>query len=117
MRTLTLDLDTWDIGVDAAGQIAVSSGPYAIAQDVANACRLFTNDAWFDPKKGVPHFSIELGRIPNPSMLREKLRQAALSVEGVADVKIENLTLNDDRVLTGDIRLTLVTGETANVAF
>ena len=117
MRTLTLDLDTWDIGVNSAGQIALSNGPYAIAQDVANACRLFTNDAYYDPRRGVPHFSIELGRIPNPSMLREKIRQAALSVEGVVDAKIEQLTLNDDRVLTGDIRLTLVTGETANVAF
>lgn len=116
MRTLTLDLDTWDIGVDSAGQIAVSSGPYAIAQDVANACRLFTDDAWYDPRRGIPHFSIELGRIPNAAMLRQKLRQAALSVEGVADAKIESLTIND-RVLTGDIRLTLTTGETANVAF
>ena len=117
MRTLTLDLDTWDIGLDSAGQIAVSTGPYAIAQDVANACRLFTNDAYYDPRRGVPHFSIELGRIPNPAMLREKLRQAALSVEGVVDAKIEQLTLNDDRVLPGDIRLTLATGETANVIF
>lgn len=116
MRTLTLDLETWDIGVDSAGQIAVSSGSYAIAQDVANACRLFTDDAYYDPTRGVPHFSIELGRIPNAAMLRQKLRQAALSVEGVADAKIEQLTIND-RVLTGDIRLTLTTGETANVAF
>lgn len=116
MRTLTLDLDTWDISIDSAGQIAVSTGPYAIAQDVANACRLFTDDAYYDPRRGVPHFSIELGRIPNGAMLRQKLRQAALSVEGVADVRFENLIIND-RVLTGDIRLTLTTGETANVAF
>ena len=113
MRTLLLD-DTWDITLDSAGQIAVTSGSYGIAQDVANATRLFTDDAWYDPERGIPHFDLELGHKPSLSVVRNRFRQAALIVEGVidADVQIEGVT---DRELTGSINLTLATGETADV--
>ena len=115
MRTLLLDLDTWDLCLDKAGQIALANGAYGIAQDVANATRLFTDDAWYDPERGIPHFAIELGHKPSISVLRNRIRQAALTVEGVvdADVKIEGVT---DRNLTGSIDLTLTTGEEASVA-
>ena len=43
-HTLTLDFD-WDLHVDPAGNLPVSFEGYSIAQNVANAFRLFTNDA------------------------------------------------------------------------
>ena len=52
-HTLTLDLNEWDLTLDSGGNIATSVGPYAIAQNVANAVRLFTNDAWYDPERGI----------------------------------------------------------------
>ena len=115
-RSLLLGLDTWDLCLDGAGQIATTSGPYATAQNVANATRLFTNDAWYDPDKGVPHFNTELGQRPSLSVVRNRIRKAALTVPGIlnADVQVEGVT---DREMTGNIALTLATGENADVAF
>ena len=115
MRSLALDQDTWDLMLDSSGQIAVVDGAYAIAQNVANATRLFTDDAWYDPDRGIPHFLVELGQKPNLAVIRNRFRKAALFIAGVtdADVQIEGIT---DREMTGSIELTLETGEEASVA-
>lgn len=113
-RTFFLDAD-WDLTLDAGGNIATVSGPYAIAQNVANAVRLFTRDAYFDADKGIPHFSVELGHKPPYSILRTRILQAARAVEGVADATV---TFDrDERKLGGEILLTLTDGTTANVEF
>lgn len=113
-RTLLLDAN-WDLTLDAGGGIATVSGAYAIAQNVANAVRLFTNDAYFDAAKGIPHFDIELGHKPPYAVLRTRILQAARAVEGVADAAV---TFDrDGRTLGGEILITTTTGETANVVF
>ena len=40
--------NAWDVAVDNAGNIATTSGDYAVAQNAANACRLFYEDAPLD---------------------------------------------------------------------
>ncbi len=115
-HTLTLDLDNWDLTLDAGGNIATSSGPYAIAQNVANAVRLFTRDAYYDPERGIPHFIVELGLLPQQSVVRSRVGAAARGVEGVAAAQVEALALTE-RVLTGNIRLTTTEGASADVAF
>ena len=113
-RSLMLD-GQWDITLDTGGYIATTSGPYAIAQNVANAVRLFTDDAYFDRDRGIPHFDIELGHKPPYSILRTRILQAARAVEGVADATV---TFDrDERTLGGEILLTLTDGTTANVDF
>ena len=107
--------DNWDVTTDGNGNIATVQGAYGIAQNVANAVRLFTNDAYFDQTRGIPHFDIELGHVPPMSVLRSRIRQAALEVEGVAAVEITFLSF-EGRVLTGEIQITTTTGETASVA-
>ena len=114
-HTLFLDAN-WDITLDTGGYIATTTGAYAIAQNVANAVRLFTNDAYFDADKGIPHFQIELGHKPPYSILRTRILEAARAVEGVADATVE-FTDPENRVLGGEILLTLTDGTTANVAF
>ena len=106
-HTLYLQPDTWDITLDSSGRIARSTQAYAIAQNVANAVRLFTGEAFFAMDEGIPHFDIELGKTrPALSVMRE----AALNVEGVLDAQI---TLDDvqDRKLTGEILLTVADGD------
>jgi hypothetical protein len=118
MYTLTLNPASWDIFIDKAGNIATSAGAYAIAQNVASACRLFTNDAYFAKEKGLPHFDIELGAKAGVSeaVLRTRLKRAALSVEGVVDAAVTlKLDEGNNRVLGGDIALTLVGGRSARV--
>lgn len=113
--TLTLD-DNWDITLDGAGIIAVSGGAYAVAQNVAAAIRLFTNDSYYDTDSGIPHFEIALGKLPNSSVIRSRYKKAALTVEGVAAAEVE-VTSYDGRTCKGNIFITLASGETANIAF
>ena len=82
-HTLLLDTDAWDLTLDSGGNIATGTGSYAIAQNVANAVRLFTNDAWYAPDEGIPHFMVELGTLPEQSVVRSRVTQAALGVDGV----------------------------------
>lgn len=110
-HTLYLQPDSWDITLDSSGRIARSTQAYAIAQNVANAVRLFTGEAFFAMDEGIPHFDIELGKTrPALSVLRARMREAALNVEGVLDAQI---TLDDvqDRKLTGEILLTVAAGD------
>lgn len=113
-HTLYLDPETWDLTLDPAGNIATATGAYAIAQSVANAIRLFTNDAYYDSDKGIPHFVIELKTRPALSILRSRCKEAAEKVPGVKNAEVIDLKLNN-RVLSGDIRLTLNDGSIANV--
>ena len=110
-HTLYLQPDSWDITLDSSGRIARSTQAYAIAQNVANAVRLFTGEAFFAMDEGIPHFDIELGKTrPALSVLRARMREAALNVQGVLDAQI---TLDDvqDRKLTGEILLTVADGD------
>lgn len=112
--SLLLDVASWDLTLDSAGNIATTEGGYAIAQNVANAVRLFTNDAYFDTDRGIPHFDIELGNLPPVSILYTEILKAANSVEGVATSEVEFTGL-EERTLKGEISLTTTDGETARV--
>ena len=115
-KTLLLD-SNWDLCLDKAGRIAVADGAYATAQNVANECRLFTNDAYFETERGIPYYLVALGQKLSPSVLRARLRDAALlveDVEDVTDVVLESLDTETRRV-TGEIQFTSVEGENASV--
>jgi len=105
--TLYLTPDNWDITLDSSGRLQTSAAAYAIAQNVANAVRLFTGEAFFAQDEGIPHFEVELGYTrPALSVLRARIREAALNVDGVLDatVKLDGVR---DRKLTGEILLTV----------
>ena len=59
-NTLLLN-GNWDIHVDDAGNIATVTDDYAIAQNIANAVRLFVGDAYFEKSNGIPFFESVLG--------------------------------------------------------
>ena len=115
-KTLLLD-SNWDLCLDKAGRIAIAEGAYATAQAVANECRLFTDDAYFEPGRGIPYYLIALGRKLSPSVLRARLRDAAMlvdDVEDVTEVVLESLDTETRRV-TGEIQFTSREGENASV--
>lgn len=112
--TLLLDKSDWDITIDDKGYLALTTNEYAIAQNVSNAVRLFTNDAYFDQQDGIPHFSVELGHIPSESVVRARINETAKSVEGVIDTQTE-LTAFNDRKLEGRIVITTNNGVTLYV--
>lgn len=112
MKTLLLDRTLWDICLDAAGNIAVASEPYAIAQDVASATRLFRGELWYDTSKGVPYFEQILGRAPPLGVLKAKLTEAAKTVPLVDTVKVF-ISSGDNRVVVGQIQITDTGGTTS----
>lgn len=83
MDTLLLDVDTWDLCIDAAGNIARASAPYAVAQDVASACRQFLGDNFYDQTQGVPYLQKIFGHSPPATVLQEYLVAAAKTVPTV----------------------------------
>lgn len=111
MSALLLDQDTWDLVVDAFGNIALADRPYAIAQDVACACRLFSGELFYDTTKGVPYFPHILAKAPPLGVVKAAYVQAAFTVSGVvaAQVFLSDFT---DRVLTGQVQVTDNLGNT-----
>jgi hypothetical protein len=114
MDTLLLDPSAWDLVLDANGNIAIATQPYAIAQDVASACKLFLGELYYDNSKGVPYFETILGEKPPISFIKSKFEEAALTVPGVVLAKCY---LQDfkNRKLTGQIQVTDINGTTTVV--
>lgn len=115
MKTLLLDIGTWDLILDASGNIAVAEAPYAVAQDVACAIKLFLGELWYDTTRGVPYYAKILGRSPPPSLFREYMVAAALSVPDVASaVCVIESVIN--RTLTGSVNFVDKAGRFGSVA-
>jgi hypothetical protein len=105
VSTLLLDISSWDLIADAKGNIAVAADPYAKAQDVASACKLFAAELWFDVSKGVPYFEQILGHAPPRGLMQALIEQAAMTVPGVVSARctIEQVA---NRRVTGTVRFT-----------
>lgn len=116
--TLLLDQAEWDLVLDISGNIALASPPYAVAQDVASAIRVFQGDLWYDTTVGIPYFERVLGQAPSMQYLRSQIEARALTVPGVVRaqclfVKLDSAT----RVLQGQCKIIDTTGAENNVSF
>lgn len=111
MKTLLLDRTLWDVVLDASGNIAVASEPYAIAQDVASAARLFRGELWYDTTPGVPYFEQVLGHSPPLGVLKTLLITAAKTVPLVATAKVF-VSAVEGREIIGQIQVTDTGGTT-----
>lgn len=114
--TLLLDGSAWDLVLDSSGNIAMAAPPYALAQDVASAMRLFLGELWYDTTKGVPYFEDVLGKLPPPSLLLGHLEAAALTVPGVVQAQCI-IDAFDDREIRGRNQFIDETGAANAVAF
>lgn len=114
MDTILLDPDSWDMVIDAAGNIAMATQPYAIAQDVASACRLFSGELWYDAAKGVPYFEQILGKNPAISLIKAKEVEAALTVPNVTSAKCF-ISAFDNRGIQGQVQVTDSFGTSSTV--
>ncbi len=112
--SMLLVTDAWDVCLDAAGNIALARPPYARAQDVASAIRLFQGELFFDTRPGVPYFSQILGHAPPATFFEAEMVRAALTVPGVVSASciIEGI---DGRSLTGQVTFTTTDGTTQSV--
>lgn len=115
-NTLLLDQTAWDLVLDSAGNIAVAEPPYALAQDVASAVRLFKSELWYSPNKGIPYFEDVLGHLPPFSLFKGHIEGAALTVPGVVQAQCV-VTEFAGREVRGQIQFIDETGAENGVNF
>lgn len=112
MRTLLLDQNSWDLVVDANGNLAVADDPYAISQDVSSACRTFQGEVYYDTTLGVPYWAQILGKRPPLSLLKSVYVAEAETVPGVASA-VCFISSVANRKVSGQIQSQLTKGGTA----
>lgn len=115
-NTLLLDQSAWDLVIDSAGNIAMATPPYALAQDVASAVRLFLGELWYNTPKGIPYFEDVLGHLPPLSLLTGYMEQAALTVPGVMSAQVI-ISAFDAREIRGEVQFIDETGAASGVTF
>ncbi len=76
----------WDLQLDAAGNLAVATGHYAVAQDVASAVRTFLGELWYATDQGIPFLEQILGQRPPLQFLKAQFVAAGMTVPGVAGI-------------------------------
>lgn len=113
--TLYLDVETWDLTLDASGNIAMATPPYALTQDVASACRTFLGEVYYDTSLGVPYLQKILGKTPALNILQGALAAAALTVPGVATAAAV-ISSFINRTASGQVQFTTDDGITLTVA-
>jgi hypothetical protein len=115
MNTLQLSA-AWDLGLDANGNMAMLSGPSAIAQDVASAISTFAGETYFDTTLGIPYYSEVLGQAYAPSLVQALLIQAALTVPEVVKAQAK-ITGFQNRKVSGVVNVIDITGQALGVTF
>lgn len=113
--TLLLDTVSWDLTVDASGNMAVANEPYALAQDAASAIKTFLGECYWDTTVGVPYKTI-LGKKPPLALLKQQLIDAAKTVPNVVSARVFIASLTD-RSLTGQVQVISTSGQVSAASF
>lgn len=102
--TIQLDTATWDLTLDAAGNIALLDDPGSFAQDAASAIRTFLGECYLDTTIGVPWLTQILGKTPSIALLKQDLIAAALTVDGVASAQVF-ISAFSTRAISGQVQV------------
>lgn len=113
--TMLLDRSAWDLVLDANGDIALATEPYALAQDAASAIKTFLGECFFDTTVGVPWLTQILGKAPTLAQLKSALVQAALTVPDVTSAQVFISSFNG-RAVSGQVQVSSATTGTVTVA-
>lgn len=113
--TLLLDRSGWDLCIDALGNIALASDPYATLQNAASAVRVFSGEAYYDTTIGIPFLDAVFNGSMPVAVLRETMAREAKAVPGVtaASIAIASITA---RAVVGQLQVTLADGTTQTAA-
>lgn len=113
--TLLLDTKAWDLVLDANGNIAVASEPYALAQDAASAIKAWSAEVYYDTTLGVNWLKI-LGKTPNVGFIKQQCQAQAGLVPDVASARVFLQSVG--RETTGQVQIkSKATGQVAAANF
>lgn len=109
----------WDLQLTPEGNILLTLGALAIAQNLANEIRLWTNDAYFQQANGIAWKEVQLAKKIDSSVLAQIIHEAGNRVSGVKSVDSVTVTAVDEesRTLHGEITVTTESGETLSFVF
>lgn len=116
MKTVLLDRTAWDLVIDATGNIAVAEDPYAVAQDVASAVKLFKGELWYSKLKGIPYWASILGFRPPLAFVRAEIVRAAKTVPRVVQARCIIASFVG-RQITGQVQVIDTEGRTFDIRF
>lgn len=116
MKSLFLDPNTWNLAVDTNRNIAVAEDPYALAQNVSNAVRVFKPEVYFDINYGIDYNAEILGKRPPVALIKQRYEELALTVAGVVSALCV-ITSITNRVCSGYIKVTDINGLTLTAGF
>jgi hypothetical protein len=123
--TLLLDLTTHDLVLDASNNIAVATGPYALAQDAASAIMTYGDggpngigECFWDTSLGVLYLTVIFrGPPPSISTIKQMFINAAMTVPDVASAQVFILAASN-RALIGQVQVTSAsTGQVSAAQF
>ena len=115
--TLLLDRTAWDLVLDAAGNIAVASEPYSLAQDAASVIRTYQGECYWDTQLGLPWLTKIFGKNPSISQMKGYFVAAAMTVPDVASATCY-IRVVTRRAISGQIQVTSrSTGQTSAADF
>ena len=116
MSSLYLNPATWDLVADLNGNIALAAAPYATAQDVACAVKLYLGELYYDTTQGVAWGNV-YAKLPPISYVRAQIVAAALTVVGVIAAKVF-FTSFSHRAISGQVQfITSTSSVPATVGF
>jgi hypothetical protein len=115
-QSLLLDRTLWDLTLDALGNLAITSTPYATAQDAACACRTFAGEVYYDTTLGVQYFGQMLGLTPPIQFLKSQLVAAAMSAPNAASAAVYISSI-EGRKVSGQVQVTDINGVTTTAGF
>lgn len=118
-KTALLDPQTWDLQLDANGDIKLCTGAQAIVQNAANEIRLWRNDAYFQQDRGIAWKEAQLAKKLDISVLIQVIREAVANVPDIVsvdDVEIDEFD-ESSRELHGRINVTTVLNQQVSARF
>ncbi|TBM10111.1 hypothetical protein EYY83_19010 [Hafnia alvei] len=105
-KSFQLVTEKWDISLDDTGNIAITSNPYAVAQDVACACSTFLGEAWYDTTLGIPYYERILGHWPGTQLINTKMATEAKKLPYVQSAFCTTTVGKADRRASGVMTIT-----------
>lgn len=103
MTSLLLD-SNWDLTLDANGNLAATAGDYAIAQDVACACRTWQSELWYDMSRGV-QYNLILGQRPPLQFIKQNMIREGTNVPNVGSIQCYFTGPGTNREIGGQIQI------------
>ena len=109
LATMLLDPITWDLTLDANGNIALNTAPGSLAQDAASAIQTFLGECYWDTTVGIPWLSTILSPpppqpVPTLAYIKQQCVTAALTVPGVAAAQVF-ISSFSNRAIKGQVQV------------